>query len=68
MEKDKDGLVVKLSVTDTDVFQEVLNILIYAYEKLPESEKGKVYNRIDRLLGRDYAVDLMLKRKPVGFR
>lgn len=50
--KGEDGLILEVSVTNTDIFREALDMLAYAYKKLPELEKEEVYRMLDQLLGR----------------
>jgi hypothetical protein len=47
---DKNKTKVNVSITNTDVFKEVLNLLVYAFSRLPEAEQDELNKRLEYVL------------------
>jgi hypothetical protein len=47
-------MIVTISVTDTEVFKQVLEILKYAYEKSSEETKTEIHIMLSEAIGRTH--------------
>lgn len=47
-------LEVKISVTDMEIFHDLLDILADAHKRLSDEDKAEIFEKIDNLLGNEF--------------